>query len=233
MITRLLALAGLLLLSNHSLAAQCLTSNSGSAEYPPLNCSYSGPLEIINGLPPGTTIEIAAELGDFSSIVDLGGGSQSWNANIEMMMTGTGALAGFSRTIFMPVAALVDLGPRAGGDTQSFDIDILGFDGQVFGDPDFDVLRFTSGSNWGLPSSGSATYTAVGGVVWDIESSLALNYQIEFQGAPGGALEGFGGVTTSATTFALGEPAVVPLPAAAWLFGSALLCLGVVKRKKA
>jgi hypothetical protein len=53
-------------------------------------------------------------------------------------------------------------------------------------------------------------------------------------GSYSGLFSNIGGATTTTSgTFAINQLTAVPLPAAAWLFGSALLGLGAMKRKRA
>ena len=71
-------------------------------------------------------------------------------------ISGTGALGGFSRTIQLPMNVEVHSAPRNPGDAvQDFDTEMIRLDGQIFGDPDFDLLRIQGGSQFGLPSPGA------------------------------------------------------------------------------
>jgi hypothetical protein len=69
--------------------------------------------------------------------------------------------------------------------------------GQLTGDPDFDLLRITAGSSFGLPSPGHTTLTRQGppGSGWAVDSFFDITYRIDFVGT-GGTLGGHSGSTT-------------------------------------
>ena len=121
----------------------------------------------------------------------LGGDGQCFSATLDFVVTGTGDLAGFNRVMTIPVAAEAHTGPRNPGDpVQTFATDMFRLQGAIFGDPDFDVLTFTFGSDFGLPSPGSTTLTELPSGDFAVDSFFDITYQIEFQGAPGSVLEG-------------------------------------------
>jgi hypothetical protein len=184
---------------------------------------------LLDGLPPGTTIEIGVEHKAFfcggqgtpapsCSVAipagtcetpggTLGGTVDCFFSEAELTMTGTGALAGFSRTITVPLQTEVHAGPRSPGDpVQSFPTEMVQLDGQIFGDPDFDVLRIRAGSNFGLPSPGQTTLTDNGNGTFAVDSFFDIVYEIEFQGAPGGSLDGLAGTTNASITMGVGTP---------------------------
>lgn len=222
-IHRILLAATLLVVSTLVIAAPvCETPHSVNPDYPPLGCEYSVNLSIVDGLPPGTTLEISALLTDFTHPFlpyeypggYLEGTQVTWLGSLDMVITGTGTLAGFSRNIFMEVGEDIDyfnpqmdLGPRGGGGTHSFPILVRNIQGRRFGDPDFDFLHFRSGVDFGLPNVGSATYINVDNTntIWNVESILDFDYEIDFQGAPGSILEGFAGSTHSSSSFVMGD----------------------------
>ena len=115
-------------------------------------------------------------------------------------MTGTGALAGFNREILLRVGSEVHTGPRNPGDPiQDFDTEMVGLAGQIFGDPDFDLLQVRAGREHGLPASMGRTVLTLGpGGNWNVDSFFDISYAIEFQGAPGSLLEGLSGSTSGA-----------------------------------
>ena len=105
-----------------------------------------------------------------------------------------------------------------------------------------EISNFLANANLGANGEGSLGdfdgFAVVNGLLTSGLSSLVLNAQTLGGAvaptpiaitAPGGAQEG---VYIDGTTFnATGVATVVPVPAAAWLFGSALVGLGVVRRK--
>jgi hypothetical protein len=158
--------------------------------------------EITEGLPPGTTIEIPIEivalsLTSVSPGGGLGGEVAAFDGQIRLPMTGTGELAGFSRNIVMPSSGEVESGPRSPTSAvQSFETDLTQLQGEIFGDPDFDMLRITSGNAFGMPSPGHTTLTRLPSGQWTVDSFFDITYRIEFVGAPGGPLQGMSGSTT-------------------------------------
>jgi hypothetical protein len=255
MIKKLLAFT-CLTLSIGANATVCLVTDNGigTADMPP-QCEYTGDNWLItNELPPGTTIELTPILRNFvlgdpfglSPVAippgnlegaggSLGGTVSSFTAEMEFSVSGTGSLDSFNRTLVIQSYVVFENGPRTPGDaTQQFDSEIYLLQGDLFGDPDFDILSIRAGDTLGLPSPGMTTMLRDGppGSDFYVDSFFDITYQIEFQGAPGSVLEGLAGVTEGTSRMQTEVPEV-PIPAAAWLFGSALLGLGVVKRKKA
>ena len=218
-------------------AVNCIVpDSSGTAALPPAGCTYTTPngdLQISNGLPGSTTIDIDASLHTFFSVVtapggNLGGETETYNAVLQMPMVGTGSLAGFNRFLAMQVSNQSESAPRVpNAPVQTFGRDMFSMTGQIFGDPDFDFLRITAGTAFGLPSPGSTTLTRLGGVGsnWNVDSFFDIHYEIDFQGAPGSILEGFGGTTTGVTRFQLGMPIPEPTTGLLSLMGIGAVCL--------
>jgi len=173
---------------------------------------------IIAGLPAGTTIELGIVHRGFTGITTTQGGSQGGNietfdSEISLEMTGTGALQGFSRSMVINAPVEIHTGPPTpGAAVQSFDTEMVQLEGVVIGDPDFDLLHITAGSGMGLPSPGATTVTNITSPgnpqqIYRVDSFFDVNYQIEFVGAPGSALGGLSGVTTGHTY--VGTPGTV------------------------
>ncbi len=179
-------------------------NGTGTIDLPPL-CGYAtqpfDPFLIIDGLPPGTEILIETEMVSMSLISSapgggLGGEVHIFDAVLEMNMTGTGSLAGFSRMIMVPVSGEMHSGPRTPGDpVQDFDTEMFQLQGAIFGDPDFDQLQITAGLGFGLPSPGHTTLTQLPSGDFNVDSFFDISYQIDFVGAPGSVLDGLSGST--------------------------------------
>jgi hypothetical protein len=226
-------------------------NGSGTITLPPAGCEYLSPDEvhmILNDLPPGTTIELAAIHKDFLCRGDpqtqcsasippglcetagggLGGNIDCFDSVAELHLTGTGALGGFQRTLFVPLNTEVHTGPRNPGDpVQSFPNDMVRLEGELFGDPDFDTLRIEAGGDFGLPSPGHTTLTRKGppGSDFAVDSFFDITYRITFLGAPGGQLDGLSGSTTGTIRMQTGDPQgpsdipALPLPLLAVIGG--------------
>ncbi len=195
--------------------------NGGTADLPPPGCRYIAPddvMRIIDGLPLGTTVEMPPVLKDFTcgtgavSVCSfpetpgvcmvpggtLGGERGCSGATLQLHLAGTGTLLGFNRVINLPVGFETHMAPRTNGaPVQSFATDLFRFFGQITGDPDFDLLRITGGTDFGLPSPGHTTLTQQPGGTWAVDSFFDITYRIDFIGKPGGALSGMSGSTTA------------------------------------
>lgn len=168
---------------------------------------------IIDGLPPGSTFQGTLRLFAPSNFVSvpggtLGGVADTFQYMATLDLTGTGAYAGFHRTLnFPPVQTQVHLGPRNPTDpVQTFDTDMFLLQGQLPpGDPDFDLLRITAGTGFGMPSPGHTTLRQLPGGNWAVDSFFDIEYRIDFIGAPGSTLGGLSGSTTATVRLSPGE----------------------------
>ncbi|MFN0058956.1 MAG: dockerin type I domain-containing protein [Planctomycetota bacterium] len=195
---------------------------SGTVSLPPNPCGYVSPSDLhmmIDGLPPGTTITVGAEHRKFFNIVQmpggpLGGEVEQFNSFLFMQLNGTGVLTGFSRFMSLQLQCMTFTEPRPiGAPFQSFDTEMFQMQGQIIGDPDFDLLRVTAGNGFGLPSPGHTTLTQPGpGAPWAVDSFFDITYRIEFVGAPGGPLAGLSGITTGTVLMSTGSPVGPPNP---------------------
>jgi len=226
----LFAALGLAAAGPHQAAAQggcCVVpdNGAGTAAIPPLGCSYQGHMEIVDGLPPGSTIQINTTITAFShGPAGLGGGlggtQQEWGGQLGMQMNGTGAMLGYNRFLIIPLPLAnpqrTHSAPRiAFAPVQSFNEDLYMMFGQIAapGDPDFDLLRISAGTAYGMPSPG---HTILGqtGSSWAVDSFFDINYRIDFVGHPGGPFGGMSGSTTRTHRHSLCPGTVAAAPAA-------------------
>ncbi len=183
---------------------------TGTVELPPPGCDYLSPQEvhmIIDGLPPGTVIELDPRHTAFICEIPgcgqpgggLGGEQENFESTLVLQLAGTNSLGNFRRTLRVPATVETHTGPRSPSDpVQSFPTDMFNLQGGLPpGDPDFASLVITGGTGNGLPSPGHTTLTQLPGGNWNVDSFFDITYQIDFVGAPGGALDGLSGSTTS------------------------------------
>ena len=190
---------------------------SGTVTLPPPGCPYltaDEVHEIVDGLPPGTEILLEPIHAEFVLRYSgpggsLGGEFEFFDSILSVHMTGTGLLSGYERWINVPVSCETNIGPRTPGEpVQSFPTEMVSLEGAIFGDPDFDQLTVRGGAAFGLPSPGQTTLTRLGppGSDFNVDSFFDITYQIEFQGAPGSVLDGYGGTTTATVRMQAGFP---------------------------
>jgi FlgD Ig-like domain len=206
-----------LILAAPGFSSSCVVvdNGTGTADLPPGGCGYIEPTDlfkIINGLLPGDEIDIGAQLQQFFNVVrtpggSLGGETEQFGATFIWQMNGTGSLSGFHRTLSSQVQCETHSAPRTPGTpVQSFDTDFFAFQSQLSGDPDFDLLRITAGTTFGMPSPGHTTLTSLPAGQWNVDSFFDITCRIDFIGHPGGALGGRSGSTTQTVRIATGQP---------------------------
>ena len=102
-------------------------------------------------------------------------------------MTGTGSLLGFNRLIILPLTGpfqTIDWSPRTPfAPVQNAALDLRRLQGQITSDPDFDLLRITGGTDFGMPSPGLVQLTTSGSG-WSVTSYIDAQDRIDFLGRP-------------------------------------------------
>jgi hypothetical protein len=199
-------------------------SSKITASLPP-DCPYDAQMEIINGFPPNTTVQLDATLTDFFCNTEtactwpvspgnceipggsLGGTIVCFEAALYIDVTGTGELEGFNRHLAVPVEVEYHTAPRSAGlPYQTFQTEMYKLTGELFGDPDFCTFRVRAGTYYGLPGPGSMTLTDIGNGTLDVESFFDIMYEVEFEGCPGSQLEDYNGTTPGAERWEMVEP---------------------------
>ena len=198
-------------------------NGTGTADHPPVYpLGYVGQMQIINGLPPGTTVNInPAALLAFAGLVQvpggtLGGMQETWTATMPWSMTGTGSLLGYNSNINMPISAGEShSAPRTlFAPLQSFNTDLYRLQGQI-ANADFDLLRITAGTAFGLPSPGHTIFTQ-NGTGWGLDSFFDITYRIDFVGKAGGTFGGMSGSTTGTYRFVMCHDPATPARQSTW-----------------
>jgi hypothetical protein len=190
---------------------------SGTVTLPPEGCGYLSGAQfhmIVGNLPGGTEIIIepihfdivcAKSCSGSPACGSTTGGTLAGEIEVtcstgRMRMSGTGILGDFERVIDVPLEMETHTAPRGTGPVQTFNTAMHRLEGQIFGDPDFDMLEIKVGAGLGRPvSPGQTQLTLVGGT-WTVDSFFDIDYQIDFVGAPGSVLDGFSGTTTGLIT---------------------------------
>ena len=204
-------------------------NGSGTATLPPLGCEYtssSGVYLIDDGLPAGDTIELApthksfvcsgpgsCSLGLAPGVCEapgggLGGDGHCFASTLQLQVTGTGSLTGFSRSLNVPLSLWeVHSAPRIPGDpVQSFDTEAVSMAGVLFGDPDFCQFEFEAGILFGGYSPGHTTLRVLPSGDFNVESFFDVAYSIDYEGCPGSVLESFSGTSTGILRIETGVP---------------------------
>ena len=203
----------LIVMAGPGLASVCENPDIGGTVPMPPPCpdGYTGILTIVDGLPPGTTITGVAVLTDFfnqnsSPGGNLGGEVHTFDGNLIWEAAGTGLLAGFTRTLTIPVDCVMHTAPHNAGDpVQTYEGDMFSMTGMLFGDPDFCDFSVIAGTTHGLPSPGSTTLTKLPSGDFNVDSFFDINYRVDYTGCPGSILEGLGGTTFDTERFQAGE----------------------------
>jgi len=211
---------------------------NGVVVLPPVGCEYLCPDDvhrIVDGLPTGTTIELSPFHRNFICSQDTGGRTctndcfidanldpdcdpangteELFLSEVRFKLKGTGLLAGWERDLTIPnLMCRVQSGPRPAGSPSTFPTLMRQLQGQIVGDPDFDLLRVTAGSDFGLPSPGQTTLTQLPGGNWMVDSFFDITYRIDFIGASGGHLAGASGSTTATIHMVSAAPTVATIP---------------------
>ncbi|BCX46940.1 histone H1 protein [Haloferula helveola] len=179
---------------------------TGSIAFPVLNAPFGNSTRVRKGMQELKTLSggIRVEIQSLRCTAvtssgpggNLGGGRQTCDGTAVVVFEND---SGLHHVVSVPVTVVTDTAAGSpGADNQDYDCDMVRLEGQLFGDPDFDLLRIEGGSEFGLPSPGRTTLTRLGppGSDFAVDSFFDIEYRIDFQGAPGGAIPPTGGQVT-------------------------------------
>ncbi len=204
------------------LSTECRQADNGSGTVtlPPAGCAYLSADQvhmIIDGLPVGTTVILEPIHTDFicrklgmcavSGSPSTGEGEEFASTGV-FQVTGTGLLAGWSRTLTVPLAVMTQTEKRTpGAPVQSFKTQMLRLEGGITGDADFDEFKVVGGKINGLDSPGETTLTLNPATRdYQVKSWFDVGYQIYFKGASGGRLAGYSGTTKGTVRMSAVKP---------------------------
>jgi len=190
-----------------SAAERCVApDNGGGTVSLPANCPYvneGGTLNIVEGLPLGTTLECDYQIDSFFDVFTeiggpMGGEMIEFGAIMHLHMSGTGMLLGYLRDIDLPISVVMYTAPRIPGESrQIFGCTLGNLEGALTpGDPDFDKLSIIAGESHGFPAPGGTTLTRLPDGRYNVDSFFDVFFETNFAGAPGGPLAGYSGITT-------------------------------------
>ena len=195
-------------------------NGTGTVTLAPAGCDYVSPddlHELIKGLPAGTTIKIDVKHHKFFCRQGpgscnfpggpLGGEVENFSSLGTLQLTGTGALAGWTRTINIPLETQTATAPRTpGAPVQKFVTDMRKIQGSIAaGDPDFAVLEIVGGTDNGFASPGQTTLTDLGNGTFSVESNFQVGFRLRFVGSSTGKLKGLSGTTVGSVNMGTGQ----------------------------
>ncbi len=207
-------------------------NNGGGTVDLPADCPYvapDDPMYITEGLPTGSTLELEPMLDDYANIARipgvgyLGGEVEIFDATLDLVVSGTGDMAGFNRHLAVPVLCNVHTGPRNPGDpVQTIACEMFRMTGELFGDPDFCTFRVRAGTSYGMAGAGTTVLTELPSGDFAVDSFFDITYEIEFEGCPDSQLADMSG-TTRATVRLLQGDVVTCYPADGDMNGDILI----------
>ena len=208
-------------------------------------------------LPPGTTIEFDIDHRNFvcsqgsggptgyggscSVVVDpvtcegpgpvAGTVVECFASDAVINLTGTGAFAGYSEQLTLPIFTEV-LSNRGPGDpTPSFGTEMTWISGDLppAASSNFCVLSIAGGTdNTGVPNLGQVDLTPLSGSRFQVDSFFDVSYRITYVGCPGSILDGLSGVSDLDTVRVEAVGIGPPIPALSeWgliVLGTFMLC---------
>jgi len=198
-------------------------NGGGTADHIP-NCpvGYAGQMQVVDGLPLGSTLQLAADLKSFAGLTQvsgglLGGNQENWTATLPLQFTGTGLYASYVHSITLPITGGEShSAPRtAFAPVQSFNTLLYTIQGVTLTDPDFDFFRVTAGSGFGYPSPGHTVFTQVAGA-WAVDSYFDITYRVDFIGKPAGPFGGMSGSTVGTYRFVMCHSDATPVRHSTW-----------------
>ena len=180
----------------------CTVSNVGGIiQITPSNCTYNGPGTLQHGAGNIQALRWHPDHKHFFNIrIEPGGvfaGTiDTFDSTIDIQLTGSGPLEGYEGTVSIPAKCEAHAGPWSMDDSPiSFETEMMRIEGQLEdgSDSDFSYLRITGGTENGFHSPGHTTATTQDGQTYVVDSMFEIRYRIEYMGAEGGPLEGYGG----------------------------------------
>ncbi len=180
-----------------------------TVDLPPAACGYFSSLDLhrlVDGLPAGTELHVAASHQGFTNITHLAARrpantTETFDSDLVMHLTGTGILAGVDCALTMtPLHAVVETEPAgAGQPIQDFKSNMRSLTGTLTSDTTcnlFNSLSVEAGTDHGLPSPGHVRLVRRLDGTFDVNSYFDVNVRMSFEGKTGSILDGMSGITT-------------------------------------
>ncbi len=201
--------------------------DQGVVNLPPTDCGYQETIDAIHAILDdpvlgSAEIEMTAYHLDFlcrkdptspycgtnpeSSVNNLEGpigDTELFDSKLVLRFKGSGPppIDSLDRTVTLDAPVVTETDPRdPGAPFQDFETEMRSIQASLpAGDPDFAMLQVVAGADNGLPPSlGHTTLTQVSDEVFGVVSFFDVNFEITFEGAPGGALDGIPETTIQA-----------------------------------
>jgi hypothetical protein len=166
----------------------------------PAACTFPSPIPGVDCSQPGGS---------------LGGEEACADSILTLKFAGLINFVPYNRSVDLPVSFEMHAAPRTPGDpVQSFNTDMFRLFGEITpadGDPDFDLLRITAGTDFGLPSPGHTILNQQGGN-WAVDSFFDITFRIDIVGKPSGPLAGWNKSVTQTWRFRTAGGGCVHVP---------------------
>ena len=123
--------------------------------------------------------------------------TECFSSDAVINLSGTGALAGYSEQLTLPIFTEVVSNRGPGDPTPSFGTEMMALSGELppGGSANFCFLAISAGSQLAGPRLGQVDLTPLPGGKFQVDSFFDVSYRITYSGCPGSILDGLSGVS--------------------------------------